>query len=353
MAALTSLGFAIVGTGNVSRYHAEAIAQTPGARLVAVCRSDPARGAQAVKQFGVPCETSYDALLARGDVDAVCLCTPSGQHAAQAVAAAKARKHVLVEKPMALTLADADAMIAACRTAGVSLGVAFQRRTEPSYGAVHDAIAAGELGRLVLGTTAVPYFRDDAYYRSAAWRGTWAMDGGGALMNQGIHLVDLLLWLLGDAGEVCARSDTLLHGIEVEDVIAVTLRFASGALGSIVATTAAAPGFPHRLEVYGTRGSVQTEGDAIVRWEGGGARPSTAAAGTVAAGAGASATGISAAGHLRIVGDFVDAIRQGRPPMVPGEEGRRSLAVVLAAYESARTGRPVIVKTPPFAVRRS
>jgi len=192
----------------------------------------------------------------------------------------------------------------------------------------------------VLGTTAVPYFRADSYYKSAAWRGTWAQDGGGALMNQGIHLVDLLLWLLGDVEEVCARSGTLLHQVEVEDVVSATLRFASGALGAIVATTAAAPGFPHRLEVYGTLGSVQLEGDAVVRWEGGGARPATAAAGAVAAGAGASATGISAAGHIRIVQDFVEAIRAGRRPMVPDEEGRRSLAVVLAAYESARTGRP-------------
>ncbi|HEV8254155.1 MAG TPA: Gfo/Idh/MocA family oxidoreductase [Vicinamibacteria bacterium] len=342
MAAVTdTLGFAIVGTGNVSRYHAEGIAQAPGARLVAVCRADPARAAEAAKQFGVPCEVSYDALLARADVDAVCLCTPSGQHAAQTVAAAKAGKHVLVEKPMALSLADADAMIAACRTAGVALGVTFQRRTEPSYRALRDAAAAGELGRLVLGTTAVPYFRDDRYYQSAAWRGTWAQDGGGALMNQGIHLVDLLVWLMGDVEQVSARSDTLLHSVEVEDAIAVALRFASGALGTIVATTAAAPGFPHRLEIYGTLGSVQLEGDAVVRWEGGGARPAEAAAGSVAAGAGASATGISAAGHVRIVGDFAGAIREGRPPMVPGEEGRRSLAVVLAAYESARTGRPV------------
>jgi UDP-N-acetyl-2-amino-2-deoxyglucuronate dehydrogenase len=341
VAPLTPLGFAIVGTGNVSRYHAEGIARTPGARLVAVCRADPARAAEAAKQFGVPCETVYDTLLARGDVDAVCLCTPSGQHAAQTAAAAKAGKHVLVEKPMALTLADADAMIAASRAAGVTLGVAFQRRTEPTYRAVRDAIAAGELGRLVLGTTAVPYFRDEAYFKSAAWRGTWALDGGGALINQGIHLVDLLLWLLGEAEEVCARSGTLLQAIEVEDSITVAVRFASGALGSIVATTAAAPGFPHRLDVYGTRGSVQTEGDAIIRWEGGGARPAEAAAGTVAAGAGASATGIGAAGHTRILQDFAAAIRERRPPIIPGEEGRRSLAVVLAAYESARTGGAV------------
>ena len=262
-----TLGFAVVGAGVAARYHAQAIAQSRGARLAAVCRADPARARDAEAEFGVPCETRYDALLARKDVDAVCLCTPSGDHAAQAVAAARAGKHVLVEKPMALTLPDADRMIDAARQAGVRLGVAFQRRTEPSYVEVRRAALAGELGRPVLGAVTVPYLRPQAYYDSAAWRGTWEHDGGGALMNQGIHLVDLLLWLLGDVDEVEARMTTASHRIEVEDCVGATLRFASGALGSITATTSAAPGFPHRVEVYGTRGGVQIEGDAITRWE--------------------------------------------------------------------------------------
>src|SRR5262245_35810727 len=160
----SDLGFAIVGAGMVARYHATAIGRTPGARLVAVCRGDSARADAAAAQFGVPCETSYDALLARGDVDAICVCTPSGLHAAQAIAAARAGKHVLVEKPMALTLADADAMIAASRASGVLLGVALQRRIDPSFRAVREAIEAGELGRLMLGSVSVPYLRPQSYY---------------------------------------------------------------------------------------------------------------------------------------------------------------------------------------------
>jgi predicted dehydrogenase len=325
----------------VARYHAEAIARTEGARLVAVARSDAAKAREAEAIFGVPCETSYEALLARDDVDAICIGTPSGLHAQQAIAAARAGKHVLVEKPMALTLPDADAVISACREAGVLLGVFLQRRTEPIFQAIHSA-AHGPLGRPVLGMISVPYNRNEAYYASAEWRGTWAMDGGGALMNQGIHLVDLLVWFMGDVVEVRALADTLVRQIEVEDCVSATLRFANGALGSIVATTATAPGYPHRVEIYGDRGGVQIEGETIARWEIEAPRPNQQAhQGNVAAGAGASPTGISAEGHTRIVADFVAAIRDGRSPMVAGEEGRRALTVVLAVYESARTGEAV------------
>ncbi|NOK59416.1 MAG: Gfo/Idh/MocA family oxidoreductase [Chloroflexi bacterium AL-W] len=337
------LSFAIVGTGMVARYHAEAIAQTPGAKLIAVCRSDAAGAQQAAEQFGVPCETNYEALLARPDVDVVCICTPSGMHAAQTIQAAQAGKHVLVEKPMALTLADADAMIRACYDANVQLGVVLQRRTDPTFSMVRASITAHELGEMVLGSVNVPYVRPQTYYDSAAWRGTWALDGGGALMNQGIHLVDLLLWYMGDVAEVHANFTTRARNIEVEDCVTATLRFASGALGSMVATTAAEPGFPHRVEVYGTAGGVQIEGETVVRWNGGGSHraATTTMSGSADAGAGGSPTGISAVGHTNIVMDFVDAIGSGCAPLVPGAEGRRSLALVLAIYEAARSGQAV------------
>jgi predicted dehydrogenase len=337
------LRIAILGAGMVARYHAQAIAATPGARLVAVSRSDASKAAASAAEFGVPCETSDEALLARPDVDAVCICTPSGQHARETIAAARAGKHVLVEKPMALTTADADAMIAACAQAGVRLGVALQRRTEPAYQAAHAAVANGSLGQPVLGLALIPYHRTQAYYDSAPWRGTWAEDGGGALMNQGIHIADLLVWFMGDVEEVQARTATVAHQIEVEDNLTASLRFKNGALGSILATTAAAPGFPHRVEVYGTRGGVQLEAEAVVRWDGEAAPAIDASLrpGTAAAGAGSSPTGLAPTGHARIVADFVTAVREGRAPLVPGEEGRRSLALVLAVYEAARTERAV------------
>ncbi len=338
--------FGIIGAGVAGRYHAQAIAQTPGARLVAVCASRTERAIPLAEAFGAGVEPDVDALLARNDIDAVCICTPSGQHAAQGIAAAQAGKHVLVEKPIATTLADADALINACRAAGVHLGVALQRRTDPDFCAVRDAIAAGALGRLALGIITVPYLRTQEYYDSADWRGTWALDGGGVLMNQGIHLVDLLLWLMGnDVVEAQAYTTTLARAIEVEDCVSAALRFADGAMGTIAATTVVAPGFPHRVEVYGTHGGVQIEGEAIVRWdttiETTAAAPRAGSgAGRQAAGAGAHPTGISAIGHTRIMHDFAAAIRNQRAPLVAGEEARRALAVVLAIYESARTERP-------------
>jgi predicted dehydrogenase len=341
-----TLGFGIVGAGMVARYHARAIAATATARLVAICRADVARSAEAAADFGVPAEATLEALLARPDVDAVCLCTPSGQHAGQTMAASRAGKHVLVEKPMALDLVDADRMIAACRDAGVRLGVVLQRRTEPGFRALHDAIRVGELGDLVLANASVPYFRAQSYYDSAAWRGTWALDGGGALMNQGIHLVDLLLWLMGGEAEVVgAVAGPTRHAIEVEDAVVAALRFSSGAPGTLLATTAAAPGFPHRVEIYGTRGGAQVEGDTVVRWEGDRPRPPLGEArglldrpATVVAGAGSSPTGIDTRGHIRVLADFVAAIHDGREPAIDGVEGRRSLALVLAVYRAAGLG---------------
>ena len=342
------IGFAIVGAGMVARYHAEAIAQTQGARLAAVCRADAARTVETEARYGVPCETNYAVLLARPDVEVVCICTPSGLHAEQTLAAAQAGKHVLVEKPMALTLADADAMIHACRQRGVLLGVALQRRADPGFAAAQSAIAAGALGQLILGCVTVPYLRTQDYYESAAWRGTWKLDGGGALMNQGIHLLDLLLWYLGDAAEVQAQMTTLAHAIEVEDCISATARFTNGALGSVSATTAAAPGYPHRVEVYGQRGGMQIEGEQIVRWESESMPhvPGLALSvpGIAPSGAGSSPRGISQQGHQRLIANMVTAIREKRQPLVPGEEGRRSLALTLAIYEAARTGRRILLK---------
>lgn len=340
--------FGIIGAGVAGQFHAQAIARTPGTRLVAICAARPELATDLAAAYNAEVAADMEALLARADIDAVCVCTPSGQHAEQGIAAARAGKHVLVEKPIALSLADADALIEACRAAGVQLGVALQRRTDAEFRAAHDAIAAGALGNMVLGAITVPYLRPQSYYDSAAWRGTWALDGGGALMNQGVHLVDLLIWLMNDdVVEVQARAATLAHTIEVEDCVTAALRFRSGALGTIAATTAAAPGFPHRVEVYGTQGALQIEGEAVVRWETvapgapTGPRVIDQGAGRQSAGPGADPKNINMSGHARIIEDFAAAVRAGRPPLVSGEDARRALAVVLAVYQSAREGRAV------------
>jgi UDP-N-acetyl-2-amino-2-deoxyglucuronate dehydrogenase len=333
-------GFAILGAGMVAEYHRQAIEANAdlGARLVAIGHYNPDRFGEIRDRFDVPCVT-YDELLADPAVDVLCICTPSGQHAEQAMAAANAGKHVLVEKPMALSRGDADAMMAACERAGVRLGVVLQRRAEPLFLRIYDAVQSGDLGELTLGLVTIPYQRPQAYFDQADWRGSWGLDGGGVLMNQGIHLVDLLIWYMGDPVDVQARADTLHRDIEVEDTLAATLRFTNGALGTITATTTAAPGFPHRVEIYGTRGGIQVEGESANRWQL--VEPEKAkieAADTSAAsdaGAGGDPRGIKPTGHIAIVRDFVQAVREGRAPEIDGAEGRRSLDTVLAIYEAA------------------
>ncbi len=340
MCSVRAVRFGILGTGMVADFHRQAIQANAelGAELALVGHYDPARFQAIRERFGVEVVSQYE-LLAEPSLDVICICTPSGQHAAQAVAAASHGKHVLVEKPMALSLEDADAMIAACSQAGVALGVVLQRRTDPVFRRIRAAIEAGDLGELTLGLLSMPYYRPQAYYEQAAWRGTWALDGGGVLMNQGIHMLDLLIWYMGDPVEVRAYAATLHRQIEVEDTLAASLRFASGALATVTATTTAAPGFPHRLEIYGTRGGIQVEGEVATRWtlsgDASAARVPPQTGGAVDAGMGADPRRIAPTGHIAIVRDMVEAVRGGRPPLVDGREGRRSLAAILAIYAAA------------------
>lgn len=335
------LGFAILGAGMVAEYHLNAIQECAdlGARLVGVGHYNPARYDEISQRFGVPAR-SYDDVLADPAVDAVCICTPSGQHAQETIAAASNGKHVLVEKPMALSLPDADAMIAACRANGVQLGVCLQRRAEPLFRRVHDAIHGGDLGEITLGVVTMPYYRDEPYYAQADWRGTWEMDGGGVLMNQGIHIIDLLLWFLGDPVDVHAFADSRHRSVEIEDTAGAVLRFANGAVATITATVATEPGFPHRLEVYGTNGGIQIEGESVLRWgladeAKATVEPWPVATEQVDAGMAGDPRGISTSGHIAILKDFISGIRRGEDPVIDGTEGRRSLATILAVYESS------------------
>jgi UDP-N-acetyl-2-amino-2-deoxyglucuronate dehydrogenase len=340
MKAAETVGFGIVGTGMVAEFHRQAIAANAekGARLVAVCTRDPAKFTGAREKFGVPC-VPWDEFCLHPDIDVACICTPSGIHARQAIDCATAGKHALVEKPIAVNLAEADAMINAFSKAGRLLGVALQRRAEPLFRKIHRALQAGDLGTLTSGVVTVPYRRTQAYYDSAAWRGTWALEGGGVLINQGIHLLDLLLWYMGDPIEIKAVAATLQQSIEVEDTLAASLRFAGGAMATIMATTVAAPGFPHRVEVYGTRGGIQLEGESVVRWTLADPTKATISPPELAvpaeAGAGADPGGIPVTGHINLVSNFIDAVHAKAPLLIDGVEGRRSLVVVLGIYAAA------------------
>jgi predicted dehydrogenase len=335
-----SIGVGILGAGTAAEFHHAAILANAGlgARLVALGDSSQQRCAEAAARFGAPC-VSPGRLLADPDVDVLCICTPNGLHAQHIAAAARARKHVLVEKPIALTLEDADAAIAACEQAGVQLGVVLQRRMDPLFQAIHRAIEAGDLGDVMLGIVTIPYHRAKSYYTESPWRGMWQLAGGGALINQGIHQVDLLLWYMGDPVSVQACGGHLYHDIEVEDVLSATLRFANGACATIAATTATSPGFPHRVEVYGTRGGIQVEGESLLRWDVADAAHASVAPPAVGhaatAGAGGDARGISTDGHAAIMRDFMQALREGKSPACNGREGRRSLAAIRAIYQAA------------------
>ncbi|HEY4025894.1 MAG TPA: Gfo/Idh/MocA family oxidoreductase, partial [Candidatus Dormibacteraeota bacterium] len=253
-------GFGIIGCGVIAPFHARAVGELPNARLVAVADVIPERAGRLAAEFGAEAHTEVDALLARPDVDVVSVCVPSGLHAEIGVRAAAAGKHVVVEKPIDITLEAADRLIAACRDRGVTMTVISQNRFRPAVQRLRELIDAGRLGRLVVGDAVVKWYRSQDYYDSGDWRGTWALDGGGSLMNQGVHYTDLLQWMMGPVDRVFARCATATHErIEVEDVAVALLHFASGAVGVLEASTAVYPGLSERLEVTGTGGTVIIE----------------------------------------------------------------------------------------------
>src|SRR6516165_5564557 len=319
---LVTRGFGIVGTGVIAAIHADAIAMLSETGLADA------------------------ALLARRDVDVVCVCVPSGLHAQIAMQAASAGKHLVVEKPIDVSLDAADRLIDAARATGVALTVISQHRFDPGLVELKRLLDDGTLGRLLLGEASTKWYRTQAYYESAPWRGTYAMDGG-SLMNQGVHYVDLLRWCMGPAAEVTAVCVTQAHQIEVEDTALAVVRFASGAVGTILSSTAAFPGFPQRLEITGTEGTVTVENGRIVgRAFAGNAGPmasasSADAAHSPTANPAADPAAVDVSSHAAQLADLLDAIDTGREPAVTGESGRAALEIVLAVYESSRTGRPV------------
>jgi UDP-N-acetyl-2-amino-2-deoxyglucuronate dehydrogenase len=334
-------GFGIVGTGTIAAVHADAIAMLPDARLSAVTDVAASAAQDFAAKRGCAAEPSLDALLARGDVEVVCV--PSGLHAQIGVRAAQAGKHLVVEKPIDVTLDAADRLIAAAREACVALTVISQHRFDPGVIELKRLIDDGALGTLVLGEASTKWHRTQAYYDSAAWRGTWAMDGG-ALLNQGIHYADLLMWCMGPPAEISALGTTTTeHQIEVEDTSLAIVKFASGAVGTITASTAAYPGSPQRLEIIGTDGTVTVEDGKIVRC----ALRGADAGGSAAAehGAAADPAALDVASHAAQIADLLAAAGEGREPAVGGQAGRDTLELICAVYESARTGRPVSLGT--------
>jgi len=351
------LRFGIVGCGVIGKTHAEAIGAVPGAQLVAVADADAERARSLAVAHGATPYESLGEMLDRERLDAVDVCTPSGQHGEHACQVMRAGCHVVVEKPMEITREAMDRMLRVQRDMGVKLAVISQHRFDPASQQVHGLIGEKALGRLVLGNAHVPWWRSQAYYDNGAWRGTRALDGGGVLMNQSIHSIDLLQWFMGPVRGVQAYADTLTHHIETEDVAVAVLRFASGALGTIAATTGAYPGVTTRVEVFGDRGSAVIEGDRLRylrlarddREEAGAygqASRSLPEADEDRSGDGSTAqdpAALSANTHAQQLADMVRAIREDGTPLVDGHAARHPVEIILAIYESARTHREVVL----------
>ena len=347
------LRFAIVGSGMIAQLHARALAElSDRARLRVVVGRNASTSAALAARYGVVATDDLGAVLADGEIDAVIDCGPSGTRADLAVAALRAGKHVVLEKPMALTPSDADRIIAAERESGRRVAVISQHRFDRSAQRVFAAIRSGGLGTVTSVIASCAWWRGQSYYDSAAWRGTWELDGGGAAMNQAIHVIDLMVFLLGRPTEVFAYTGLLAHQrIEVEDTAVAVVRFPGGALGIIHATTAAYPGLDMSLRVYGSQGSAVIVDDELAfLHENPGAAPEI----TMPAGQAdlnqvteedrlPSRPAPLGPAHRVQLADFIEAVRTGRPPSVGSADGRATLAVVLGMYESARAGRPVLL----------
>ncbi len=334
--------FGLLGCGNIAATHADALtkiaADSGRAALSAVYDVVPEKARAVAECYGVPAAPSQEALFAA--CDAVVVALPSGLHAPATIAAAGAGKHVLTEKPLDVALEPARAMVRACESAGVLLGCISQHRFAPDIVAAKAALDCGTLGPIHLADASVKWFRSQGYYDSAGWRGTLAIDGGGCLMNQGVHTIDVVAWIMGGVAAVQARTRTATHAIEVGDTAVALVEYRSGALGTIVGSTSAFPGFAERIEIHGARGSLVVEGDRLLLNET--ADPADAPAfGKSVALAGLSHIGAEPrwdALHRTQIEDFALAVEEGRPPAITGREALETLKIVLAIYESARRG---------------
>ncbi|MEO5997788.1 MAG: Gfo/Idh/MocA family oxidoreductase [Chitinophagaceae bacterium] len=342
------VGFGIVGAGVIAHFHAKAIAAITNADLIGVSSINKDKSDQFAGKYNCAAYYTLDELLSNPEIDVVCICTPSGVHLEPAISCIEAGKHCLIEKPLEVTLERCDQIIEAAKKKGLKLGVIFPTRFYEASKQLKRSVEEKRFGDLVLGDAYIKWSRSAEYYQSGKWRGTWRYDGGGALMNQGIHAVDLLQWYMGPVESVQSVAGNIRHkDIEVEDTIVSTLKFANGALGSIECSTAVFPGALKRIEIMGTEGTAILEESNLIKWEFAKAKSEdkivmkTLAAGNTSRGGVSDPADISFVGHQKQIEDMIHSIQTGDNPLIDGLEGRKSVEIILAIYASARTGRQV------------
>jgi predicted dehydrogenase len=361
---MRALRTAVVGCGKVGHLHAAALQNLAESELVAGCSRSAARAGAFAEKYGVAAFTDVAEMITKTRVEAICLCTPHPEHAAPTITAARHGVHVLVEKPLAASLADCDAMLAAAREHGITLGTICQRRYYPPCARIHEALQAGKLGRPILGTATIFGWRDEAYYQSDPWRGSWAREGGGVLVNQAPHQLDLLIWYLGEIEEVFGYWANQNHPyIEVEDTAVAVIRFKNGALGNLVVSNSQNPAINARVTVHGANGAsvgVQTDGGAMFvpgltsiteapfndLWTIRGEETSLPQWKTEDAQLFQRVNPMEYFHRLQIQ-DFLRAIREGRPPAITGEDGRRTVELFTAIYRATRMRRAVVFPLTP------
>jgi len=345
---MKTLGFAIVGCGNIAPFHADALEKISNAKLVAVCDKMAYNTEHLADKYAAKAYTDFTEMLKQDDIDIVSICLPSSLHEPFAVQAAEAGKHIIVEKPLDITLEKCDAIISACEANNVKLAVIFPTRFKDSSIVVKNAIKAERFGQITMADAQVKWYRDQEYYDAGGWRGTWKYDGGGALMNQSIHYIDLLLSLMGPVESVFAHCATLARDIEVEDTAVATLKFKNGALGIIQGTTTAYPGLDVRIGIHGTNGSAILDGESLDVWEFKDATPEDSKLKaklqkTGSSGAKDPTAFIDSKGHQLQFEDLIEAINMDRQPEVNGYEGRKAVEIIAAIYQSSRENKPIVI----------
>ena len=327
------IGFGVIGTGNIAKFHADCIEKIPNARLWGVLSKSETRALQVKEDYNAPVFWEMDQLLSHPEIDIICVCNESGLHGATIAKIAKSGKHILCEKPLETTVEKVEQIAKVVKSSGIQLGCVFQNRENPEYKKLKNFVEKGTLGKILLCQASINWYRSPDYYKES-WRGTLAMDGGAALINQGIHTIDLMLDLMGEVVQVSGIVNTLFHQIEGEDVAVAALQFESGALGTLSGGTALFPGEPESITIYGTLGNIVFKGGKITS--------STVNSLNQALnntiedyGSGASdPMAISDQFHRAAIEDMMDAVRNNHPPKVNIDQAKKSIALINAIYQS-------------------